>query len=132
MSPKDLRYSQSHEWVRWEEKGLATIGITDYAQSRLGDIVFLSLPQVGARFRQQERIGEIESVKAVADLFSPLSGEVIEVNQALGESPELVNRSPYGAGWLVKLKVVDPSELGDLMTADQYEEFVARESAQGG
>ena len=133
MNPKDLRYSKSHEWVRWDgEKEMATLGLTDYAQSQLGDIVFLALLPVGTELHQSEKLGEVESVKAVADLFSPVDGEIIEINQALSDSPELVNKDPYGTGWLARLKLKNSSELDDLMTSEQYEGFLAQEAPEEG
>lgn len=130
MNPKELKYSKNHMWVSWDEGGgMATLGITDYAQSELGDIVFFELPETGTKLSQFEKLGEVESTKAVSDLISPLSGEVIQVNQALLDSPELANKDPYGEGWLVKLKFNSMSELNSLMTSEQYEQFVAQESA---
>ena len=124
--PADLRYSQEHEWVR-VEGDTGTIGITDYAQDQLGDIVYLDLPAVGAAVVQHERMGEIESVKAVSDLFSPMGGEVVEVNQAAVDAPELVNEEPYGRGWLLKVRLSDASELDKLLTAEAYDELIVKE-----
>ena len=126
--PPELRYSKEHEWVR-VEGDLATIGITDYAQEQLGDIVYLDLPKAGASVRQFEKLGEIESVKAVSDLFSPVSGEVKELNDDAVKSPELVNQEPYGRGWLVRLALSDGSEVERLLTAEQYGELLAQEQA---
>ena len=123
--PPDLRYSEEHEWVR-VEGDTSTVGITDYAQDQLGDIVYLDLPAVGASVTQLEKLGEIESVKAVSDLYSPVSGEVVEVNQEAIDSPELVNQQPYGRGWLIKVRMSDASELDKLLTAQAYEELVMR------
>ena len=128
VSP-ELRYSKEHEWVR-VEGDIATVGITDYAQEQLGDLVYLDLPKVGTAVHQFEKLGEIESVKAVSDLFSPVSGEVTERNEEAVKSPELVNQDPYGRGWLVRLSLSDASEVDKLLTADQYEELVAQEQAE--
>ncbi len=125
-SPEDLRYTREHEWVRVED-GVGTVGITDYAQDQLGDIVYVKLPPVGTVVRQMEPFGEIESVKAVSDLFSPVSGEVVEVNAELEERPELVNLDPYGQGWMLRVRLADPSELERLMTAAEYDAYVAQE-----
>jgi glycine cleavage system H protein len=127
--PPELRYSKEHEWVR-VEGDIATVGITDYAQEQLGDLVYLDLPKVGTAVHQFEKLGEIESVKAVSDLFSPVSGEVTERNEEAVKSPELVNQDPYGRGWLVRLSLSDASEVDKLLTADQYEELVAQEQAE--
>jgi glycine cleavage system H protein len=127
--PAELRYSKEHEWVR-VEGDIATVGITDHAQEQLGDLVYLELPKVGTAVRQFEKLGEIESVKAVSDLFSPVSGEVTERNEEAVKSPELVNQDPYGRGWLVRLTLSDASEVDKLLTAEQYEELVAQEQAE--
>ena len=123
--PSDLRYSKKHEWVR-AEGDTATVGITDYAQDQLGDIVYLDLHAARANVTQLEKLGEIESVKAVSDLYSPVSGEVVEVNQEAIDSPELVNNDAYGRGWLIKVRMSDASELDKLLTAQAYEELVMR------
>ena len=120
MYPDDLRYSSEHEWARAEGDGVVEVGITHYAQDTLGDVVFVELPEVGSDVGQYEKFGEIESVKAVSDLFSPVGGTVAEVNDALEESPELVNTDPYGDGWIMKVKLNDPSELESLMDAETY------------
>jgi glycine cleavage system H protein len=127
--PAELRYSKEHEWVR-VEGDIATVGITDHAQEQLGDLVYLELPKVGTAVRQFEKLGEIESVKAVSDLFSPVSGEVTERNEEAVKSPELVNQDPYGRGWLVRLTLSDASEVDKLLTAEQYEELVTQEQAE--
>ena len=127
--PPELRYSNDHEWVR-VEGDIATLGITDHAQEQLGDLVYLDLPEAGTAVRQSEKLGEIESVKAVSDVFSPVSGEVTERNEEAVKSPELVNQDPYGRGWLLRLSLSDASEVDKLLTADQYEELVAREQAE--
>lgn len=121
-SPADLRYTKEHEWVRVEGDS-AVVGITDYAQDQLGDIVFVDLPAPGTSVAYMQKFGEIESVKAVSELFSPVSGEVIERNESLADSPELVNDSPYGAGWMLKVRLSNPAELDDLMSAAEYDAF---------
>jgi glycine cleavage system H protein len=123
VHPEDLKYGQTHEWIRVEEN-LATIGITDHAQSELGDIVFVELPEAGATLQKGTVFGSIESVKTVSDLVAPVSGEVVEVNEEVPEAPELLNENPYSSGWLVIVKVDDPSELDDLMDAQEYERFI--------
>ncbi|SSY71058.1 glycine cleavage system protein GcvH [Alysiella crassa] len=117
--PADLKYVASHEWIRVEADGSATIGITQHAQELLGDIVFVELPEVGATFSAEDQAGSIESVKAASDVYSPISGEVLAVNEALTSSPELVNSAPYGA-WFFKIKPSNPAELETLLTAEQY------------
>ncbi len=124
--PADLRYSKEHEWVR-VKNGAATVGITDYAQDQLGDIVYLDLPAAGAKLTQYEKMGEIESVKAVSDLFTPVNGEVVEVNQAAVDAPEVVNSEPYGAGWLIKVRLADASEVESLLSPEAYDELIVRE-----
>ncbi len=121
--PENLRYSKDHEWVLIEGN-IATIGITDYAQQSLGDIVYVELPRVGEVFNAHDPCGSVESVKAVSEVFTPVSGEVIEINQELNESPEVVNKDPYGQAWMVKLKISDSTELDSLMTASEYEEYL--------
>ncbi|KPK21663.1 MAG: glycine cleavage system protein H [Dehalococcoidia bacterium SM23_28_1] len=124
-SPTNRRYTKEHEWVRVEDD-LGTVGITDYAQDQLGDIVYVDLPSPGTRVKQLDKLGEIESVKAVSDLYSPVGGEVAEVNQEIMDRPELVNQSPYDEGWLVRLRLVDPAEVDSLLTAEQYDELIAQ------
>jgi glycine cleavage system H protein len=126
MYPEQLRYTKEHEWVGLEGE-IATVGITDHAQQELGDIVYVELPKLGARVGQGSTLGSVESVKAVSDIFSPISGEVVEVNQALAEAPETVNRDPHGAAWLVKIRVSDPGEMDGLLTAEEYESHIAAE-----
>lgn len=128
MYPKDLRYTKEHEWIRVEgDKG--RVGITHYAQDQLGDVVFVELPAVGRSLRQMEAFGVVESVKAVSDLYCPVSGEVVEVNQELVRRPELVNQDPYGAGWMIVVKIQDAKELENLMTSEQYQAYL---QAEGG
>jgi glycine cleavage system H protein len=126
--PEGLRYSEEHEWVTVAD-GVATVGITDYAQEELGDIVFVELPAVGAALTKGAPLGVVESVKAVSDVYAPVSGTVVETNGALGGNPEIVNEDPYGTGWMVKVTVSDAGELDQLMTAQQYAAFVAKEKA---
>ncbi len=122
--PGDLQYTKSHEWVRREE-GTATIGITDHAQDELGDVVFVELPEKGTSFSAGDTFGTVESVKAVSDLYAPVGGEVVEVNETLNDSPELINEEPYGGGWMIRLHI---SEDADLLSAEEYEKLVEEES----
>ena len=128
-TPEDNRYAKSHEYLH-VEGDVGTIGITDYAQKELGDVVFVELPQVGSQLEMGDELGSIESVKAVSELFSPVSGEVVEVNEALAEKPELVNTDPYGDGWMIKVRLSEPDEVDELMTAEDYEEYVEKESGK--
>ncbi len=125
--PTDLLYTKEHEWVRLDGD-TGTIGITDYAQDQLGDIVYVDLPEAGKQLAQLAVFGEIESVKAVSELYSPLSGEVVESNQALADKPELINDSPYGEGWIMKVRLSDASESEKLLTAEQYGAFIESEA----
>jgi glycine cleavage system H protein len=120
--PEDLLFSKEHEWVKLDGDS-ATIGITDYAQNALGDIVYVELPKVGTAIKQFANVGVIESVKAVSDLFTPVSGEIVEVNEALENDPAAVNREPYGAGWLLKVRVADPDEAKALLSPADYEKI---------
>ena len=122
--PAELRYTREHEWARLEGDR-ARIGITAFAQEQLGDVVFVELPKVGARVTAMQSFGVVESVKAVSDLFAPVSGEVVEVNGELTKKPETVNADPYGQGWLIVIKYADAKELDALMTAADYEKFIA-------
>ena len=124
--PEDLKYSKEHEWVL-VEGNVATIGITDYAQEHLGDIVFVELPAVGDKITKDEAFGVVESVKAVSDIYAPVSGKVLEVNDDLPDSPEMLNEDPYGDGWIVKIQMTDPTDLEDLMDSEAYEAFVAEQ-----
>lgn len=126
MNPKEYKYAPEHEWICPESGDKGRIGITDYAQSQLGDIVFLDLPAPGTQVKQSQKIGEIESVKAVSELFTPASGKVLEVNQTAIDEPQVVNEDPYRAGWLVRLELSKPSELDALMNSDEYDELEAR------
>lgn len=127
MVPEKLRYTKDHEWIR-VEGDLGVVGITEHAQSELGDIVFVELPKVGAKLDQSATFGSVESVKAVSDIYSPVGGEVVEVNSALADAPEKVNEEPYGAGWIVKLRISDASQVEKLMSAAEYDEYVGAES----
>ena len=127
-SPADLKYTKEHEWVRVEGT-IGTVGITDYAQDQLGDIVFVDLPAAGATVSQLQKFGEIESVKGVSELYSPVTGEVTEVNTNLAERPELVNDSPYGEGWMLRIRLSDPAEIEKLLSAAEYDEFIAQGEA---
>ena len=122
--PEGLLYSKEHEWVKLDGD-VATIGVTEYAQHSLGDIVYVELPRVGAQLEQGGSAGVIESVKAVSDLFTPIGGEITEVNGALEEDPAVVNREPFGAGWLFKMRVGDITERDNLLTSDKYDELIA-------
>ena len=119
---QDLRYTKEHEWVR-VEGDLAIVGITDYASRQLGDIVFVELPEIGRSLAQSDAVGVIESVKAVSDLFAPISGEVVEANAELTTSPELVNSDPFGKGWMLRIRIADASQLGALLDQAAYEEL---------
>ena len=123
MIPDDLRYSADHEWVKVEGKQ-AVIGITDYAQQELGDIVYLELPDVGAEVVMEEEVTEIESTKTTSPVLAPVSGTIIEVNEELRESPQLINEDPYGKGWIAILKMTNPDDLDSLMSAKEYEEHI--------
>jgi glycine cleavage system H protein len=120
---EELLYTKEHEWLAIANN-IATVGITDYAQSELGDIVFLELPEVGTEVKQMQAFGTIEAVKAVSDLFAPVSGEVVEVNSSLEDEPDQINGDPYGDGWMVKIQMTDESELDELLTAGQYKDFI--------
>ncbi len=126
MYPQDLHYTKQHEWVRLSgDVGL--VGITDYAQKELGDIVYVDLPHVGTKVEQGKVMGSVESVKAVSDIYSPVSGEVIEINEALGTAPEKLNESPHADGWMVKIRLSVPAEIQGLLSAADYEKYVTAE-----
>ena len=125
MNPKEYKYTSEHEWICPEPEDKGKVGLTDYAQSQMGDIVFLDLPTPGTQVTQSEKMGEIETVKAVSDLFSPVSGQVLEINQGVIDEPKLANEDPYGTGWLVRVKLSQSSELEALMNSDEYDKFVA-------
>ena len=121
--PAGLRYTEQHEWAK-EEGILVSVGISDYAQGQLGDVVFVDLPAIGKRFKQHEVFGTIEAVKAAADMYCPVSGEIVEINKILSEQPDMINKDPYNAGWMIKMKMDDAAELTGLMDADAYEKHV--------
>lgn len=125
--PSELKYTKSHEWVRVEEDGSVTIGITDHAQELLGDLVFVELPEVGTEMPAEEAACVVESVKAASDVYMPISGEVVAVNEGLADAPETINDSPYDDGWLMMVKPSNPDELEDLMDADSYEAETAED-----
>jgi len=124
MYPNDYYYSQDHEWVKVEDGQIGVVGITDFAQKQLGDVVYVELPEVGTQLEFHQTLGVVESVKAVSDIYSPVSGEVVEVNQALNDNPELINEDPHEQGWIVKIKIKDESELQKLMSATEYEKYI--------
>jgi glycine cleavage system H protein len=124
-NPADLKYTRNHEWIRSEDDETATIGITDFAQSELGDIVFVELEQPGFAVEKNGRIGTIEAVKTVSDIFSPVSGEISKINGQLEDQPEAVNEDPFGKGWMIKITLKDTTELEDLMSAEEYEEVIS-------
>ena len=121
--PDDLQYTKDHEWIRVAD-GVGTVGITDFAQEQLGDVVHVQLPRVGEKFEAHDTFGEVESVKTFSELYVPVSGEVIELNEALADAPELVNNSPYADGWMIKIKMGKPSEVDSLLSASEYEDFI--------
>ena len=125
--PLELKYTKSHEWVRSEDDGSVTIGITDHAQELLGDLVFIELPEVGTEMSAEDAACVVESVKAASDVYMPISGEVIAVNESLADAPETINDSPYDDGWLIQVKPSNPDELNDLMDSDSYEAEIAED-----
>jgi glycine cleavage system H protein len=126
VNPKNLKYHREHDWARVEGDN-AVFGLTDYAQETLGDIVFIELPEVGTDVSAGSSYAEVESVKAVSDVYAPLSGSVVEVNEEVVDAPEIINESPYEDGWLIKVRLSDPSEVDDLMSAEEYNELLAAE-----
>ena len=126
MYPEDFRYTKEHEWVK-ADGSAATVGITDHAQKELGDIVYVDLPKVGAVIEQGKSLGSVESVKAVSDIYCPVSGEVIEVNEALATAPEKLNEDPHGGAWLVKLRMSAPGEVQNLLSASDYQTYIGSE-----
>ena len=126
MEPQDLRYHKEHEWIR-VDGNKATMGISNFAQDALGDVVFIDLPEVGIKLKADAELGEVESTKATSTIYSPLTGTVIEVNQELEEHPEYLNQDPYGQGWIAVLEIVNPGEVDALMTAEQYDAFLTSE-----
>jgi glycine cleavage system H protein len=127
MYPDNFRYTKEHEWVLVEADN-GTVGITDHAQHELGDIVYVDLPKIGAKTEKGVAFGSVESVKAVSEIFAPVSGEVVAINEELANAPEKLNEDPHGAGWLVKIKLVAPGETKDLMTAAEYQSYIGAES----
>jgi glycine cleavage system H protein len=127
--PVELRYSQEHEWVA-VDNNIATIGITDYAQEQLGDVVYVELPEVSTTVIKDDAFGVVESVKAVSDIYAPVSGTVTEVNADLADAPETVNEDPYGDAWMIRVEMSDPAELDDLMTAAEYQQFIEEEQKE--
>ena len=124
-TPDNLKYTREHEWIKDNGDGTATIGITEFAQSELGDIVFVELEDVGFDFSQDDTFGTVEAVKTVSELYAPVDGEITEINELLEDTPELVNEDPYGEGWMVKVKLTDQSQLDSLLSADEYKEITA-------
>jgi glycine cleavage system H protein len=124
--PNELKYTSTHEWIRLEDK-IATVGITDYAQHQLGDIVFVELPEIGMVFEKGSNAAEIESVKAVGDLIMPLSGEIVNINEKLADNPELINNSPFNDGWIIKIKISHINEYDDLLSTEVYKEITQNE-----
>ena len=129
MNPSDLKYSKEHEWLRMESDDVGVVGITEFAADSLGDVVFVELPEVGATLAQFDKMGEIESVKAVSDLFTPISGVVLEVNEELVDGPEKVNDSPFHFGWMLRVQVSDTSEVDNLLSAKEYDALISAEEA---
>lgn len=125
--PDDLKYASTHEWISVNEDGLVTVGISDHAQEALGDIVFVELPEAGASVNSKEEVAVVESVKAASDIYSPLTGEVVEINESLLDSPETVNASPYELGWFFKIRMENEAELDDLMNSETYSEYCENE-----
>ena len=121
QSPAELRYVSSHEWVRVEDDGTATVGITNHAQEALGDVVFVELPEVGAQLGAGDEAGVVESVKAASDIYAPIGGEIIAINENLEDNPEVINEAPYGDGWFFKMRLDDATSVDDLLTAEQYD-----------
>jgi glycine cleavage system H protein len=124
--PSDLKFTEEHEYIREKADGIVEIGITDYAQGELGDVVYVELPSVGAKYGRHDVFGTIEAVKAVSELFSPVAGEVTEVNQRLDKEPGLVNSEPYGAGWMIRMRVTNASDTAGLLSADQYSKHIGQ------
>lgn len=128
-TPEDLNYTKDHEWVRVKGSE-ATVGITDHAQNELGDVVYVELPKVGDKFEASEPFGSVESVKAVSEIYMPVSGSVIEVNDNLNDSPEQVNEDPYGDGWMIRIKIDNPAQVDALLTSIEYEDYIKEEAAE--
>ena len=128
-TPEDLSYTKDHEWVRTKGDE-ATVGITDHAQNQLGDVVYVELPKVGDKFEASEPFGSVESVKAVSEIYMPVGGTVIQVNESLNDSPEQVNEDPYGEGWMIKIKIDNPAQVDALLTAVEYEDYIKEEATE--
>ena len=128
-TPEDLSYTKDHEWVRVKGEQ-ATVGITDHAQNQLGDVVYVELPKVGDSFEAAEPFGSVESVKAVSEIYMPLGGTVVEVNDTLNDAPERVNEDPYGAGWMIRIRMENPSQVDALLTAAEYEDYIKEEASE--
>lgn len=126
-TPADLKYASSHEWARLEDDGIVVVGISDHAQQALGDVVFVELPEIGAELGAGDDAGVVESVKAASDIYAPVSGEVVAINEVLEDAPETINEDPYGDGWFFKLKAADTGELDDLLDADAYQDHCDNE-----
>ncbi len=122
--PSNLKYTKDHEWIKDEGNGIATVGVTDFAQTQLGDIVFIEIETQGETHAKEEVFGTIEAVKTVSDMFMPVSGEVVEVNPKVTEQPDIVNKDPYGEGWMIKIKMSNPAEMNDLLNAEQYKGII--------
>jgi glycine cleavage system H protein len=129
MYPNDYRYTKDHEWIKVDGQ-VGTVGITDYAQAELGDVVFVELPKAGTQVKAGQSFGTVESVKAVSEIFSPVGGEVVETNAALADSPEKINQDPHGAAWLVKVRLADPKEISGLMDAASYQAYIAEKAKE--
>ena len=128
-TPEDLNYTKDHEWVRVKGDE-ATVGITDHAQNQLGDVVYVELPKVGDKFEASESFGSVESVKAVSEIYMPVSGAVIEVNNSLNDAPEHVNEDPYGEGWMIRIRIDNPAQVDALLTSIEYEDYIKEEAAE--
>ena len=128
-TPEDLSYTKDHEWVRVKGEE-ATVGITDHAQNQLGDVVYVELPKVGDKFEASEPFGSVESVKAVSEIYMPLSGSVLRINETLNDSPELVNEDPYGDGWMIAIKIENASQVDGLLSAIEYEDYIKEEASE--
>jgi glycine cleavage system H protein len=126
MTPGELLYTKEHEWLQLDGD-TGTIGITDHAQKSLGEVVYVELPKMGDKFDSGQTFGSVESVKAVSDLFMPVSGEIVAVNEALGDAPEKINEAPYGEGWMIRVRLLDKNQTGDLLSADEYDEYTKEE-----
>ena len=129
MYPSDFRYTKEHEWIK-VTGDTGTVGITDYAQHELGDVVFVELPKVGAKFNASQSFGTVESVKAVSEIYSPVSGEVVETNTALADAPENINKDPHGAAWMIKIRLTNPKELSSLMDAAAYQAYIVEKQKE--